>query len=435
MFETDPVLSALDENDFSQVTSAAKEAMVAQRIPHLQEEGEKERFEKFWRGLWSAAMGEPGEPRNVSLKHLQRLEWKKIPKPFQEEGLQLLRVTLTTGQTAESFPLVLALYQSWASQDLTDPDWNELILGTSALKSVVFRAEEEFEHQAAQAKGALEAVFSRNALEHLDGLYVAPGHEPETLEKLFVTLDFLTGPFFIQKALDNPPDSPASHRAFSWLDRFQTLKVSILEKWFQAGATPDRMRLFLELFKKIPPSPALFELFAAHWGAFTPDQKLQVFEAVEHWRWSAFRPRLIEQLAAHDPVLSIPALRTLAKVGVEGDAHPIVEAVKTYGPETPGREEFWVEACRVLGEMGEAYTINVLVEWADSYRFLEKKGERPMAVREAAVQALGHFRSQYVHKFLLKMEKDVEKELKPAVEQALKAVNERLAEESTSHEQ
>jgi hypothetical protein len=176
-------------------------------------------------------------------------------------------------------------------------------------------------------------------------------------------------------------------------------------------------------------------MFAAHWGAFTQDQKLQVFEAVERWRWTAFRPRLIEQLGAHDPLLSVPALRTLAKVGLDGDSHPIVEAVKSYGPETPGREEFWVEACRVLGEMAEAYTINVLVEWADSYRFLEKKGERPMAVREAAVEALGHFRSQYVHKFLSKLEKDAEKELRPIVEKALKSVNERLAEDAASHEQ
>jgi hypothetical protein len=58
-----------------------------------------------------------------------------------------------------------------------------------------------------------------------------------------------------------------------------------------------------------------------------------------------------------------------------------------------------------------------------------------MAVREAAVEALGHFRSQYVHKFLLKLEKDAEKELRPLVERALKGVNEKLAEESTSYEQ
>jgi hypothetical protein len=155
---------------------------------------------------------------------------------------------------------------------------------------------------------------------------------------------------------------------------------------------------------------------------------------VEHWRWTAFRPRVIELMGSGNKELSIPALRTLAKIALEGDSLPVVEAVKAYGPENPGREEFWVEVCRVLGEMAEAYTINILVEWAAGYKFLEKKSERPMAVREAAVEALGHFRSQYVHKFLLKLEKEAEKELKPIVERALKSVDEKLAEEKTGHE-
>ena len=434
LFETDPVLSVLDGGDLSQLSSAAKEGAVAQRIPRLQEAGEEERFGKLWEGLWSTALGEPGEQRTVSLKHLHRLEWGKIPRPFQKAGLQKLRELFATGQTAESFPLVMSLYQDWVSRELTGPDWPELILGASALKGIAFREEQEFEKQSAQAKSALESVFSGNALEQLDALDVTPGEEAGTREKLFMLLDFLTGPFFIQKAMDGAPDSPDSQRAFNWLDRFQTLRAPVLERWFQSGAPPDRMRLFLGLFKKIPPTPALFDLFAKNWGTLTMDQKLQVFEIVERWRWTAFRPQVIEWIGAGNKDLSIPALRTLAKIALEGDSLPIVEAVKAYGPENPGREEFWIEVCRVLGEMAEAYTINILVEWAAGYKFLEKKSERPMAVREAAVEALGHFRSQYVQKFLLKLEKEAEKELKPIVERALKSVDEKLAEEKTGHE-
>jgi len=435
LFETDPVLGALDENDFSKLTAAASEGTVAQRIPRLQEPTEQERFNKLWDGLWRSAMGEPGEARNVSLRHLLRLDWGKLSRSFQTLGVRNIRELFGTGQTAESFPLVMSLYQNWVTRELTDPDWPELNLGVSALKGIAFRPEQEFENQAAQAKSTLETVFSRNALEQLDALYVAPGQEAETREKLFVTLDFLTGPFFIQKAMDSAPDTAASQKAYNWLDRFQTLQVSVLEKWFQAGASPDRVRLFLELFKKIPPSQILIDLFNQNWGNFSMDQKLQVVEVVGRWKLSVFRPRLIEITGSLDKNLSVHALKTLGKIALEGDSIVIVDAIKAYGPESPAKEEFWIEACRVLGELAEAYTINILVEWADSYRFLEKKSERPLAVREAAVEALGHFRSQYVRKFLAKLEKDAEKELRPVAEQALKSVNEKLSEEATSYEQ
>ncbi len=432
LFETDPVLSALDEGDLSPLSSAAQEGAVAQRITRLQEAGEEERFTKLWDGLWLSALSQPGEARVVSLRHLQRLDWDKLKRAFQKAGIQKLRELFATGQTPESFPLVMALYQNWVGRELANPDWPELILGVSALKGIAFRAEEEFTNQAAQARNALETLFSRNTLDRLDALEVSPDKETETRERLFVTLDFLTGPFFIQRAMDSAADSPAFKRAFTRLDRFQTLQVPVLERWFQAGAPPDRIRLFLELLKKIPPSAALFALFQKNWEGFSPEQKIQILEVVERWHWSDFRPRLIELVGAQDKKLSTPALKTLSKVGVEGDSFVIVEAIKAYGAESPAKEEFWVEACRVLGEMAEAYTINLLVEWADGYKFLEKKGERPMAVREAAVAALGHFRSQYVLKFLMKLEKDGEKELRPAVETALKSVQEKLSEETSA---
>ncbi len=428
LFETDPVLSALDENDLSKLSSASQEGIVAQHLARLQEPGEEERFEKLWKGLWHSALGSPGEARNVSLRQLQRLDWGKIPRPLQREGLQRLRELFAVGQTAESFPIVMGLYQSWVSHEISDPEWPEMILGAAALKGIAFRTEQEFPNQAAQAKAALEAVFNRSALEHLDGLYVAPGMELETREKFFELLDYLTGPYFVQRAIDSPPDTEASKRAYHWLDLFQTHRVPVLEKWFQSGAPADRMRLFLELFKKLPPSPALFEIFGKNWGGLTFDQKLQVIEIVERWRWSAFRPRIIELMGAMDKDLSLPALRIMDKIGLEGDSLLIVEAVKAYGLENPLRDDFWVEACRVLGQLAEAYTINILVEWASSYHFLEKKTERPMALRAAAVEALGQFRSQYARKFLLKLEKDAEKELRPSVEKALKSLGERLSE-------
>jgi hypothetical protein len=428
LFETDPILSALDENDFSKLALASQEGVVAQHLARLQEPGEGERFEKLWKGLWRSALGQPGETRNLSLRQLQRLDWGKIPRPLQREGLQKLRELFAVGQTAESFPMVMALYKNWVTREISDPEWPEMILGAAALKGIAFRTEQEFPNQAAQAKAALESVFNRSALEHLDGLYVAPGTEPETRERLFELLDYLTGPYFIQRAMDSAPDTELSKRAFHWLDRFQTHRVNALEKWFQAGAPTDRMRLFLEMFKKLPPSPALFEMFGKNWGSFTLDQKLQVIEVVERWRWSAFRPRIIELLGAMDKDLSIPALSIMDKIGMEGDSLLIVEAVKAYDLTHPLREDYWVEACRVMGLLTEAYTINILVEWASGYHFLEKKIERPMTVRAAAVEALGQFRSQYAQKFLRKLEKEAEKELRPSIEKALKNLDEKLAE-------
>ena len=255
LFETDLVLSALDENVFPKMVTASNEGAVVQRLSRLQEPNERERFEKLWTGLWHSALGEPGEARNVALRHLQRLDWTKIPRPLQKDGLQKLRELFATGQTPESFPLVMALYQNWVTHELSDPDWPEMILGASALKAIAFRTEQEFPNQAVQARTILDSVFNRSALEHLDGLYVAPGHETDTRERLFILLDHLTGAYFLQRAMDNAFDSPAARRAFHWLDRFETLQVPVLEKWFSAGAPTDRMRLFLSCSRKCPPPP------------------------------------------------------------------------------------------------------------------------------------------------------------------------------------
>ena len=75
------------------------------------------------------------------------------------------------------------------------------------------------------------------------------------------------------------------------------------------------------------------------------------------------------------------------------------------------------------------------MEWAENYKFLEGKKDRTILVRKAAIEALGQFRSQYVLKFLNRIEKDVEKELREIVQGARQAVEAKLEEKSSESQE
>src|SRR5580698_6184018 len=158
--------------------------------------------------------------------------------------------------------------------------------------------------------------------------------------------------------------------------------------------------------------PAALEQLQSGGAVKTPDIAGQ-------WKKPGFRPVVIRLLDRPDTPAATQALEVLSKIGREGDAKAIAEAVKKY-PAGANREAFWVKACQAMGELADLTGAEILMEWADKYKLMENKKNRNLEVRRAALEALGHFRSKTVADFLTGLQKDPEKELRPTIDESLK---------------
>ncbi len=426
LFEIDPVLSAVDSGDLSILTDRQKESEVDSRISRLQEEKEVERFGKVWDSLWKSILSGDGNAQGVSLRHLSRLQWLKIPRPDQLAGFRNLRDYLTGPSAPEAYPIGLTLLQNWLPEEIHHPDWGELLQTVSALKKNSEKKPPLFEGQDQLAQATLDMIFGPTQLQELFSMNPEKEEDKVAFAKFFIALHSLSGPFLIQMIQQAPVASPDWKKAVDLLNRMETTGVPVYEQWLKENQSSVKLDHFLEIFKKVPPPASMPEFITANWSAFAPEARLKIMEMIQFWEKPEYRPLLINLLESPEGEHAIPAMRILAKLGLEGDSRTLIATAKKFPVESKGRENFLIETCQTLGELQDPYAINYLAEWADSYKFLEVKKERGMALRIAAVQALGHFRSRYVEKFLIKLSKEAEKELKPEVSLALKSVQGKL---------
>jgi hypothetical protein len=242
---------------------------------------------------------------------------------------------------------------------------------------------------------------------------------------------FLLGPlgseFLLEKTQTAEPESPEWKGAVDLLGGMEAGGRSVFEPWImERGAQADLGR-FLEIFTRVPLPGHLADYFDKHWASLAAEVQAKILEVAERWKRTDFRPLLLGLLKHPDRPIAARALRVLAKVGLEGDSRAILGAVKIYPEKSGGRDHFWAAACQALGEMGDPLAIDSLMEWADKYKFLQSKKERSLEIRRAAIEGLGHFRSNAARAFLASLQKDAEKELKAPLERALKSIDEKLS--------
>jgi hypothetical protein len=190
------------------------------------------------------------------------------------------------------------------------------------------------------------------------------------------------------------------------------------------GGKPDAKQLgkWVVVFKRILPPESFCTYCEKNWHSFTPDLQEKLMEMMETFPRKAFRPLLISLLEFPDQPLASRALALLP----EGDAREIISAMKKYKPHSAGWDQFLIRACQVLGKMADPYSINFLFELAERYKFLEGHRDRPLEIRRAAIEALGNYHFQSVKNYLTALQKGLEKELKPALEESLKSVEEKF---------
>lgn len=421
--EIDPVLAAINEGNLDVFWDPGVEEIVDREFPRLQEPQNVEFFEYFWKALWEKIFAGDEKTQALGFRHLNRLKWNNVPRALQLEGLRNMRRFLSETRRASVYPIVLTLAQDWVPLEMARPDWDELVETVKVFKQLAEKKPPLFDKQNEAAKVAIETIFCEPVLESLLRRYQPKTPEGDGITLIFRILGPRMTPFLFEKIEEEPSENPAWGKAVDFLNVLETDGHHVYEMWLERPEKKDQIGKFLEIFKVIPLTGDMQDYFERHWTAFNPAAQSKILDIVEFWKRSGFRPFLLRLLEKPETPQAFQALQVLSVVGIEGDSLFIAEAVKKYSVQGKDREHFWIKACQTLAKLAEPSAAEPLMEWADKYKFLEKnKKERSLEVRRAAIEALGHFKTPEVKEFLTGLKKDIEKELSPALEQALQAL-------------
>ena len=199
LFETDPVLAAINTGDWNTLLKPDLEDQFAQKLPYLQEPERADAFEPLWETLWGKIFSPDEEAQTLALRQVSRMQWSSLPRTLQLEGLRNLRMMLLRTRTPALFMMTLAMAQDWITQELVSPDWTEILETTRLLEELSELSPPNFEGQNNAARAALETIYTGPVLENLHMLYVAGGKEAPALLKLFKELGHRTTSFLLQK--------------------------------------------------------------------------------------------------------------------------------------------------------------------------------------------------------------------------------------------
>jgi hypothetical protein len=429
LFETDPAFTQLRSGQLELLTDSEQEGAAGNALIRLQSPREGESFQKVWTGLWKNVFSGDDKTQGVGLRHLNRLQWEKMPRSLQLEGLKNLRHFLGQEPRPSTYFIALSLVQNWLPLELTRPKWDEVLAMTSAIGVLAKKNPPLFEQQTEAARATLSSVFYPPALEGLYQVPLADDPEKESQVKLFSILSSLTVPFLMEKIKGEFPETEDWKKAVELLHRIEMNGIPVYERWLNSHPGSEEMISFLEIFRQVNWTPGLADYVEKNWENFSPEVLKKNIEIIGRWKRTDFHPVLMKVLNGHQPDLALAALRVLPRVGMEGDAREVVGTLKRFPAESREKEIFWLEACRVLGELADPYSISFLMEWAERYKFLENKRERSLSIRLAALEALSHFKSNNVLKFLGNLRNEPEKEVEKAASASFLSVQEKIKKE------
>ena len=425
LFETDPILTAIDGKNWEAFWDPHLEEKVGEHLSGLQDPDRREAFESLWKALWEQIFSGDEKTQSLCLRHLNRLQWNRMHRLLQKDGLQQLRKFLSETHRPAVYPIALTLAQDWIPSELADPDWGEILEMTKVLKAAAEKKPPLFEKQNEAAKVAMETVFCEPVLDSLLKRYQPGTSDGAGLLKLFTLLGNRISSFLFQKIEEEPAGSRDWSKAVDFLNALQEGGTHVYEFWLEWPEKRNLLEKFLEIFKVKPLTGEMADYFERHWTSFSPAAQSKILEIAEQWKRTDFRGLLLELLRKPENPLALQALQVLSKVGLEGDGQAMAEAVQQYPAHAKGRELFWIKACQVIAELKDPTGVEFLMQSADKYKMMESKKNRSLEVRRAAVEALGQFPSPEVMDFLVGIQKDAEKELKPIIDQSLKSGGEK----------
>lgn len=413
----DSVLASIQVGRMDDFWDQAKEEAADRAIGLVQDD--PRHFSVLWSGLWERIASSDERTQALCLRHLNRLQWGKMPRALQLQGLQNLRTFLSETKRASLYPVGLTLAQDWVPLELSRPDWAEVLAMADLLRKSSQKTPPAFDKQNQAARVALETIFCEPILRSLFRRFLPGTPDGEGITQLFAVLGTRDAPFLFQKIEREAPGSPDWKKAAELLGVLQAGGHHVFEFYLEWPEKREHLEKFLEIFQILPLTGEIEEYFERHWNSFGPGAQAKIMELAGQQKRKGFRPFFLRLLEHPQTPQAYQALLALAALGMDEEAQAVIDSVRKYPAQGKDREKYWVRACQVLGDSREALAAKTLMEWADKYKFLENKKERGLEVRRAALEALGKMRSKEIRDFLTGLKKDIEKELASSLDKAL----------------
>jgi len=414
LFETDPVLTALERKDLAIFLDVRKESKVAEVLQRLQEEPRPEWMETLWLGLWSAVERPEAEIQALGLRQVNRWKWQNLPRPFQQDGLTRLGGYLTRCQDPGAFQLALLLTYGWMSEEWKSPDWpifNNLLRALSNLEHIDTEA---FPEQRNKARLTFQGLFFNETLEEL----LRRSLGPEARATGVLDAWFAMGPrgtsFLLDKLIPGKSEQGIVDGVYGVLEHLEFSGKDVLFDYLGAHPKLPRTDVFLRLFERIVMTRGVAEKLRQMWDTFNAPDRGLLLEVAARWGRKEFRDVAFERIRSNDPEIALTTLRCFHAFALPGDSRDLIQVgeSRNYGSKVE-REAFTIELCDVLGRLAESVSVPTLQDWVQSKGFLDKLKEKSVAVKTAALKALGRYRSQQVRTFLEKYAEHGEKDLRP----------------------
>jgi len=385
----------------AQILNPAREEEAGASLRRALDEHQMENFIPLWVVLWNGIFSGAETIQALGLRHLARLDWRRIPRPLQLEGLQYLE-NLLKGPWSEAIRLTaLDRLEEWLGVEMAQPDWQVLGPVLNAVRSL------------GKEPGA-SGILATRAQTLLKGLFPAAtlekpyGHLGTPQEGEAVWLFQAAGPFakdFLQERLSTQDASALQGAEGDRLARLIGILENggerPLERFLERDRTGKGLAKLLALSSKIPFPADQVEAVRQRLAQVSLDQRRQALQLLETSGRKDLHVWALELLQDPDLETVRYALKVLVPLRIGGASRSVIAMLETREwPTKEARESFWAEVCRSLGEMEDTLSIKSLMEWAQSYGLMEKRKEKSLSIRRAALAALGNFKSNQVKTFL-----------------------------------
>ncbi len=428
LFEKATPLEEWRKGDFASLTDAGREAEVTESLSRLSEAGEAEMADAVWKRLWVATADVPEEGRCLLFRHLSRVPFEALSPERRVEAPGFLKRMMGEAAAGKNPEAFLECAGRWLGREGETGTLREAAMLVETATRVATGAVPAGPANVALAQKWLSTYLTGERLGPVLEAALRGDLPVESAAVFFAATGPEAGYPIVERAIALSPGDPARAHALDLLHRLQAEGLEILERWISGpGASSDPLPL-LSILEKVPLPPSTAPVFESRWSHWSPEARRKVLDLAAKWECRTFRSLVLGELM--DPSLEMVrhALKALPRIHRPGDAIQVVEAIEKRphsGKEE--KEEFTVLACHTLGEMADPISITPLTEWTQSHNLLERRKEKSMAVRVAAVTALGEFRSRLVEGHLEKMVQKETGELREAAGASLKKVRERLA--------
>ena len=421
LFETDPVLTALESGFLAPLENPFQEDAVARCIQTLQEQSRMDSMDSLWEGLWKNLDNPDENIQSLGLRHLGRWNWETLPRHLQLDALRRCGAFLDQIPKPAPSQAALTLARAWLTQEWKNPDWpafNELV---ACIESLSVKRLPHLSAQSSAAKKTMESLFPGSSLEELWKRYAKGGFDAHGPAELWTALGTYGCAYLMPKALAEGADDKHRGLALAALERIIFTGRPVLEEWMESKPKSAGWAPFLTLFHQITMNAGVAKKLTEVWHQMTPAERLSALRGAARWNRREFRVQAFQFILEGLHGEAVEALQLLPNIAQPGDSREVIQAVeKRFYKDKNEKDEFQVEACRSLGRLQDSLAVKPLQEWVQTQGILSKLLERSHAVRCAALLALAEFRSQQVRNFLEKCADSGDKSLRTTAHEALK---------------